>query len=160
MLSRLQTIIMFAIKQQTKASDKFQLPIESQNMCLTVIDEHGKIWDSSLIHIRRSFGSVYENAQFSEFVVRNLGFIAINQYSTSCQVRVRPSIVGTRSLKSLTAYLDALQPKRLALSFYDEKWQFELHKSPRDVIQKLIELMIALRSEQPSARAIFGNTCL
>ena len=118
-------------------------------MSLTVIDERGKIWNSACIQLRQSFGSTYSDLQFSEYVVRNLGFIAINQYSASCQIRVRPAIVNHDTVKRLTSYLDELQPKRVALNFFDDDWQLELHRSSRAAIQKLIELMVDHRTERP-----------
>ncbi len=115
-------------------------------MSLIVIDEHGKIWDASSVQLRRAFGSVQANVQFSDYVVVKLGYIAVNHYQNSCQIRVKPALVSSCTLKSLAAHLEDHQIERYALSFMDKKWQFELYSSSQALIHKLIELMIDLRA--------------
>ncbi len=124
-------------------------------MSLIVIDEHGKIWDASSVQLRRAFGSVQANVQFSEYVVVKLGYIAINHYQNSCQIRIKPALVSSCTLKSLAAHLEKRQTERYALSFLDKTWHFELYSSRQTLIQKLIKLMIDLRAPSATDRRVY-----
>ena len=65
-------------------------------MSLLLIDDQGEIWDGQSRKLRQSFGSPYSGGEFSDYAVANLGFVALNVYGGSCQVRPRCTALPLR----------------------------------------------------------------
>jgi hypothetical protein len=110
-------------------------------MSLLLIDDEGEIWRGDSRQLRISFDSPYSGGEFCEYAVKNLGFVAINMYGASCQLRLRPKFVGEKTYKALTDWLSRGRLQRVVLSVFDKQWRDELvqAKSARARIEQLLE---------------------
>lgn len=106
-----------------------------------LIDDQGEIWGNAAIQLRQSFGSATSAEDLSNYLVKNLGFIAINGYGRSCQIRIRPSVVSHQALDALIYWLADRKFDRILTSYFDTDWRLELHGAADIVAQRIIQLM-------------------
>lgn len=95
-------------------------------MSLLMIDDQGEIWRGDSRQLRVAFDSPYSGGEFCEYAVKNLGFVAINLYGLSCQVRLRPKFVGEKTFKALRDWLRRGKMQRVVMSVFDKEWRDEL----------------------------------
>ena len=84
-------------------------------MNLLMIDDRGELLTGDVVRRRMSFAAVHSTDEFSAYVVKNMGFIALDLYGRSCQIRCRPSILSQPSLERLAAWLASAPADRFAL---------------------------------------------
>lgn len=119
-------------------------------MALLLIDDQGQIWDGASRTLRASFDSPYSGGEFSDYAVINLGFIAANAYSGSCQIRLRPSFVAASATQSLLHWLSSGRIDRIVLSWLDKDWHHELLRSRDTAVARVRELIGAASHTQPN----------
>jgi hypothetical protein len=117
-------------------------------MSLLVLDDQGQLWHGDSRRLRAAFDSPFSGGEFVEYAVKNLGFVAINLYGASCQVRLRPGFVGEKALCALLDWLRGARLERVVLSVFEGGWRDELVRRARAIprIQSLVEARE--RSEQ------------
>jgi len=106
-----------------------------------LIDDQGEIWGNAAIQLKQSFGSASSEDDLSNYLVKNLGFVAVNGYGRSCQIRIRPSVVTHQALDSLIYWLADHKFDRILTSYFDTDWRIELHGAADIVAQRLLQLM-------------------
>lgn len=111
-------------------------------MAQLLIDDQGEIWDGHSRRLREAFDSPYSGGEFSDYAIANMGFVALNVFGSSAQVRLRPSFVGDKTHLALKQWLDKCNYERVVLSWLDETWSSELLRSKDRTIQR-VEDMIA-----------------
>ena len=119
-------------------------------MSLLLIDDQGEIWDGQSRKLRQSFGSPYSGGEFSDYAVANLGFVALNVYGGSCQVRLRPTVVSDRSFRALHDWLNRTRNERVVLTWLDNEWQNELLRAGPSSLRRIEELMAGARRALPN----------
>lgn len=130
-------------------------------MSLLLIDDQGTKWDGSSRQLRVAFDSPYSGGEFVQYAILNLGFIAINVYGASCQIRVRPAMVGDKALDALRQWLTQSKTARCVLSIYFSEWSSELIASPLLALSRVEQLVGESRRAQPQdflARKVDPNT--
>ena len=119
-------------------------------MSLLLIDDQGEIWDGQSRKLRQSFGSPYSGGEFSDYAVANLGFVALNVYGGSCQVRLRPTVVSDRSSRTLQDWLNRTRNDRVVLTWLDGDWHNELLRAGPSCLRRIDELMSNAHRTMPN----------
>ncbi len=119
-------------------------------MSLLFIDDQGEIWNGDSRTLRSAFDSPYSGGEFSDYVVLNLGFLAVNLYGSSCQIRLRPSVVTDAAHRSLQRWLQEWRGERVILTGYDQSWSNELIRSTPLVVERLAEMIDKARAPRPT----------
>lgn len=114
-------------------------------MDLVLIDDVGTIWDGRSKRLRQAFEAPLSNDEYSSYVVKNLGFIAVNLYGTSCEIRLRPRLVSAKSMASLVDWLGMRQFARTVTVHFDTDWRYNLHTSVVAALSVLHNLLSAER---------------
>lgn len=119
-------------------------------MRLLLIDDRGELWPESSNVIKKSFASTGARDGVSAYLVKNLGFIAIDKFGASLQIRVRPAIVTQAAIETALNWLSRDNFERLLLAYYhDDDWQFELVREPTLMGHRLIQLVNLHQLKRP-----------
>lgn len=120
----------------------------SANFCL--IDDLGTIWDGAPPRLRNAFGSTASDDDFSTYVVKNMGFIAVHTYGRSCEIRMRPRIVTQRAFAALSSWVRSHNFERIVTAhFAADDWVYGLHGSGDIALGKLDALLATSARSQP-----------
>jgi hypothetical protein len=95
-------------------------------MLLLLIDDQGEVWRGESRKLRDAFDSPFSGGEFIEYAIKNLGFIAVNVYGSSCQIRLRPKFLGDMTREALRRWLKDRRVDRIVLSHFDSAWIDEL----------------------------------
>ena len=109
-------------------------------MSLLLIDDQGELWRGESRQLRAAFDSPHSGGEFVEYAVKNLGFVAINMYGSSCQVRLRPGFVGGRAIAGFRNWLQQIPVQRVVLTTFDKGWRDELIQ-PGRIAERLDSLL-------------------
>lgn len=115
---------------------------------LLLIDDEGGTWDGGSLSVRCAFNSPYSGGEFVDYVVRNLGFIAIDTYGQSRQIRLRPSRTSERAIAALIEMIGRQPKARYALTWFDQEWRYALVVQS-DLVWRLERLLKGRRSDVP-----------
>ena len=118
-------------------------------MNLLMIDDRGELLTGDVVRRRMSFAAVHSTDEFSAYVVKNMGFIALDLYGRSCQIRCRPSILSQPSLERLAAWLASAPADRFALCHFDASWNYELLRTSDLALHRLVQLGNAAQLMRP-----------
>lgn len=119
-------------------------------MSLLLIDDQGEIWDGQSRRLREAFDSPFSGGEFTEYAVANLGFIALNVFGTSCQIRYRPSLTGERTYRALRTWLGQKTCERIILSWFNQDWVNELVRGSEAAVARMEQLAIGSRKPTPT----------
>ena len=111
-------------------------------MSVLLIDDAGIEWPGTSRKLREAFGSPYSGSEFVDYAIANLGFVGIDNYGASCQLRLRPSLISEACWRGVTRWLRRAQSERVVVSSLGAGWSYELIRST-DVALRRIEAMIA-----------------
>jgi hypothetical protein len=81
--------------------------------------------------------------------VSNLGFIAINIYGNSSQIRLRPAMVGEATYTCLRRWLGNARSERVVLSWLDENWNIELLRAGPQLLRRMDDVMALSKRVKP-----------
>lgn len=95
-------------------------------MWLLLIDDEGEIWRGDSRELRAAFDSPYSGGEFVDYAVKNLGFVAINGYGASCQLRLRSTFVTEKTALSMQEWLKTSRFERVVISRFEQDWSNEL----------------------------------
>ncbi|MGE0700592.1 MAG: hypothetical protein AB7O57_15950 [Hyphomicrobiaceae bacterium] len=109
-------------------------------MSLLLIDDQGEIWQGDSRKLREAFDSPFSGGEFVEYAIKNLGFVAVNVYGTSCQIRFRPDFLGNHTISSLKCWIEKSRAQRIVMSHFESGWQ-DVLVLPAVAVGKLNELM-------------------
>jgi len=88
------------------------------------IDDNGGLWESNSYRLRSELNGLASGELFSEYVLKNLGFVRLSQQPKSVAVRFRPETVSRLAFVRLLHWLTDEKPDRVLLSTYtDGSWQ-------------------------------------
>lgn len=97
-------------------------------MLLLLADDQGRIWRGDSRELRCAFDSPYSGGEFTEYAILNLGFVAINGFGSSFQIRLRPSRVAERACQALVAWLEKVACDRVVITSFDGTWTNQMVK--------------------------------
>ena len=118
-------------------------------MSLLLIDDQGEFWDGQSRKLRQAFDSPYSGGEFSDYAVANLGFVALNIYGASCQVRLRPTTISERTHRAVRDWLQRSRNERIVLTWLDDDWKNELLRAGPSSFQRLDELIAGATRAKP-----------
>ncbi len=116
---------------------------------LLLFDDLGKIWDGGSPQLRASFGAPQSHVEFSTYVVKNMGFVAVNLYGRSCEIRLRPRLVTPHSFASLRQWLQGRDFERVVTAHFDTDWVYGLHANLRVAVDKLDKVLSKANAPRP-----------
>ncbi len=119
-------------------------------MRLLLIDDHGELWPENSKVLRKSFASKMSRDGISAYLVKNLGFVAVDSFGASAQVRVRPAILTPAAIDTLLAWMRTVHYERIALAYFDTDWRFILVPSVEALAARLDALMTAQAAARPA----------
>ena len=119
-------------------------------MRLLLIDDHGEFWSENSEVIRKSFASKMTADGTSSYLVKNLGFIAVDFFGASAQVRLRPSILSQAAFETLAMWLREKNYERIALTYFHHDWCFELFPGEEELMHRLLQLINLHQLSRPS----------
>ncbi len=92
-----------------------------------LIDDEGSVNDSRSLNLRTKLHAVQIGDAFSDYAIRNLGFVAIQPAQKSVHIRLRPSHVSPVAFAGLMYWLADQQPERVMLATLDrDDWQHQM----------------------------------
>jgi hypothetical protein len=95
-------------------------------MSVILIDDQGELWRGDSRQLREAFDSPFSGGEFVEYAIKNLGFIALNMYGTSCQLRLRPGFATAKAIMSVRDWLRSTKVARIVLTTFEGDWRDEL----------------------------------
>ena len=109
-------------------------------MSLLLIDDQGELWRGESRQLRAAFDSPFSGGEFVEYAVKNLGFVALNVYGRSIQVRLRPGFVTARAIAGLSDWLENSKLERMVLSRFEGGWRDEMVQAAQ-ILARIDELV-------------------
>ncbi len=119
-------------------------------MNLVLIDDIGGVWDGGSNRLRLAFGAPLAADEFSSYVVKNMGFAAVNIYGRSCEIRLRPGLIGTKTVASLVSWLTTRRFDRLIVAHFDSYWRYTMHAGLDAALGGLQKLVSKCQQPRPS----------
>ena len=119
-------------------------------MSLLLIDDQGELWNGQSRQLRQAFDSPYSGGEFTEYAVVNLGFIAVNTYGASAQVRLRPAFTSDKTITALRRWLSQSRSERIVLSWLGSEWTSELLRGGAALQSRLQELFDTAHHPAPN----------
>ena len=116
---------------------------------LQLFDDVGYHWDGMSAKLESSFGSTATPDDFSTYVVKNMGFIAVHCYGRSCEIRLRPQLVSAASFDALKSWVSARRFERIVTVCFKDEWVYGLHIRQDDAIAKLEAMISAAHGPRP-----------
>lgn len=116
---------------------------------LLIFDDLGNLWDGGSARLRASFGANQAHDEFSAYVVKNMGFIAINIYGRSCEIRLRPSLVKPSAFIGLRAWLADRTFDRVVTVHFDADWVYGLHANRQVALDRLEQVLAKAQAPRP-----------
>lgn len=111
-------------------------------MSIVLFDDQGQMWDGGSVALRRGFDTPFSGGEFTSYAVRNLGFVAVDLFGRSCQIRLRPARVSQKALVALVEWLAKRMFDRVSLSWFEyDEWQYAIFPTMRDGLDKLTALI-------------------
>src|SRR5438552_5786865 len=92
----------------------------------TLIDERGRHWEPRSLVLRSRLRASIDDRDLAEFVILNLGFIAMAADRDSVRIRLRPAVAAPGALSALYLWLHKRPPRRIIVSWYDGRWRDEI----------------------------------
>lgn len=117
-------------------------------MLQLMIDDQGEIWRGDSRELRCAFDAPHSGGEFTEYAIKNLGFIAINVFGSSCQARLRPELITQRAVLTLLEWIAGTRLDRMVVSTFEKDWQSELLRMS-DVPRRLMELVALSAQARP-----------
>lgn len=104
---------------------------------LMLFDDLGAIWDGGSPRLRKSFGTPASNEEFSTYVVKNMGFIAVHSYGRSCEIRYRPQLVTGAGVRALKDWMAGRAFERIVTAQFDTDWNYGMHSGAEAALAKI-----------------------
>jgi hypothetical protein len=117
---------------------------------MVLIDDQGEFWDGGSRQLRSAFDSPFSGGEFSAYAVRNLGFVAIDQFGSSCQLRLRPAMVSAKAVCALVDWLKMRSFSRVSAAWFTEDWSYEIFPSLKATLERLASVIEAAHTPSSS----------
>ncbi len=114
-----------------------------------VFDDLGQMWTSVNLAFEEMFSVPQSQANLTKYAVKPLGFVALNMYGPSVQIRCALAVVAEPALTAAFAWLHGRKFERIAIDYYDGTWQMVVARSAEAAIE-LLQGLLAKSPRQPS----------
>ena len=116
-------------------------------MLIQLIDRDGELWDAKSRMLRAAFDSPFSGGDFTAYAIRNLGFIGIYIYGSSCQLVMRYDAVSNNAIATLFNWVRQHQFDRYVLSSVDPDQNLSLFTRPDHLLRSIDELGKLIKSK-------------
>jgi hypothetical protein len=114
-----------------------------------LFDDKGQTWDAASPLLAEELSSWLSGDELLKYVVRNLGFIAVNASGGgSVRLRLRPAVASPLALSSVLYWLYDQTIERVLISTLDREWSHELVRSREEAIRRLLACVTARPEER------------
>jgi hypothetical protein len=114
-----------------------------------VFDDLGQMWTSANLAFEETFSVPQSQANLTKYAVKPLGFVALNMYGPSVQLRCALAVVAEPALAAAFAWLRGRKFERIAIDYYDGSWQMAVARSSEAAIE-MLQGLLAKSPRQPS----------
>ena len=122
-------------------------------MSLFLVDDQGEMWRGDSRQLRIAFDTPFSGGEFIEYAIKNLGFVAINIYGASCEVRLRPGFVSAKTFRALLQFVEKATTERIVITSFDKGWQHQLvnHAQAAPRLEQVVQVAQAALSPTTTA---------
>ena len=114
-----------------------------------VINDKGEIESASSWALRKALDASIGGLEFRDFVVRNLGYIAITEMSGSIRLQLRPKVVSAVAFGAAMYWLADCNAARIVIARHDDAaWHDEIFGDRDSAIARLIDLVASGQSQR------------
>mgnify|MGYP000897050339 CR=1 FL=1 len=106
-----------------------------------IIDDRGRISDAAGTALRDELQGWSLGAAFTDYTVRNLGFIALATTPHGLRIQMRPAVTSPTAFAALMYWLSDHPHERVILSRLDDDWRHELLGDSTSSKRRLIAVM-------------------
>jgi hypothetical protein len=106
-----------------------------------IIDDKGDIWPGSSGFLRQLLFCELSEPHFSQYLITNLGFIALHERDAGASIRLRPQVVSPLAVVGLAYWLSDRRIERVALSSLGSEWQHRIFASRQSCMQCLLSMV-------------------
>jgi hypothetical protein len=116
-----------------------------------VFDDLGQMWTNASQAFEESFSIPQTQDNLTKYAVKPLGFVVLNMFGPSVQIRCALSVVAEPALDAAYTWLKGRKFERIAIDYYDDCWKMAVARSADDAIELLQGLLrVSRRSPFPS----------
>lgn len=114
-----------------------------------LIDDKGEIQSASSFALRQSLDASIGGLEFRDFVVRNLGYIAITEMSGSIRLQLRPRVVSAVAFGAAMYWLADCKTDRIVVSRHDDSvWHDEIFGDRDSALSRVIDLVASGQNQR------------
>lgn len=118
-------------------------------MASWLIDDQGNLHDPLSARLRTSLKAVHLAQEFPDFVLRNLGFIGLQETNGAAHLKLRPAVVAPVAFAALMYWLADRKPNRIMLSTLDAgAWSHQVIGSHAIAVPKLAGLIASAQNQR------------
>jgi hypothetical protein len=103
-----------------------------------IFDDQGEVWDAKSRRLARDLHASIQGDELTDYVVRNLGFVAAKEMGGSLRISLRPAVVSPIAFTALLYWLHDRTADRVLVSFCDREWTHEMMRSRDEAVRKLM----------------------
>jgi hypothetical protein len=113
-----------------------------------LIDDRGNLQDPLSTRLRIELNATHLAQEFADYVLRNLGFICLQDQNNATHLKFRPSVVSPVAFAALMYWLADRKPQRIMLSTFEGTWAHQVIGSHSLAIPKLAKLIEAAQNQR------------
>ncbi len=106
-----------------------------------VFDDLGRMWSSANMAFEEAFSVPKNQASITKYAVKPLGFVAIDLFGQSAQIRCALPVVAEPALAAAFDWLRQRRFERIAIDYYDGEWKMTVSRSSEAAIALLTDLL-------------------
>ncbi|MEQ1647229.1 MAG: hypothetical protein ABL898_01470 [Hyphomicrobiaceae bacterium] len=110
-------------------------------MTALIIDDSGRFSDAASASLRSQLHAWPLGDTFSDYVVRNLGFIEVVTQARAARIKMRPAVTSPAAFAALMYWLADHPFPRVMLSRLEDEWRHEVIGDSRTATLKLVAMM-------------------
>jgi hypothetical protein len=108
-----------------------------------VFDDLGQMWTNVSLAFEETFSVPQSHASLTKYAVKPLGFVVMNIFGPSVQIRCALGVVAEPAVAAAFAWLKGRKFERIALDYYDGSWKMAVARSSEAAIELLQNLLHA-----------------
>ncbi len=114
-----------------------------------VFDDLGNRWTSANMAFEEAFSVPKSQDNLTKYAVKPLGFVAIDMFGPSVQIRCALAVVAEPALAAAFDWLSERKFERIAIDYYDGTWKMTVVRSSEAAID-LLKTLIRTSARCPS----------
>lgn len=126
-------------------------------MVARIFDDQGGAWSGGSEEFRRSFGPSCSQWVTGDYVARALGFVVVDRYGASIQMRLAPELVSQKALFRAFDWIDHLKFERISVGLYRSDWAYKLCISTDQARAHVARVMSEMRANEAPALISRGH---